>query len=211
MVIGLIADGNRRWAKSQGLSATQGHRAGFRVISDVVLPTCKSFPQWTGLVVYAFSTENWKRDILEVNSLFVLFEEMCEQWHKKCQAENIKVCWAGRKDRVPSVLKTKIEQLEQQTQHNTAFTVFLCIDYGSHDEIARAVAKSGSDFEKSLEVPMLDYIIRTGGEQRLSGFCLWQAEYAELAFIPEFLPELTQERFAQLLEDFDNRERRKGK
>lgn len=211
MYLGIIADGNRRWAKSQGLRAADGHEAGFRVISDVVLPICQKFPKWKGLVVYAFSTENWKRDIFEINNLFALFERMCEEWKEKCEKENIKVVWAGRREKVPSSLRKKLEDLEEYTKENTSFSVFLCIDYGAHNEIERAIQKGGIDFAKYLEVPMLDYIIRTGGEQRLSGFCLWQAEYAELSFIPQYLPELSSEKMKYLLEEFEQRQRRKGK
>ncbi len=211
MILGLIADGNRRWAKLHGFSSSDGHEAGFRVVSDVVIPTCKNHPEWTGLVIYAFSTENWKRDIFEISALFSLFERMCAEWMEKCQKENIRVYWAGRRDRVPASLKNSIESLESLTRNNTSFTIYLCIDYGAHDEIIRAVHLAGIDFEKHLELPMLDYIIRTGGEQRLSGFCLWQSEYAELVFISEFLPELTKSRLEELLESFTKRERRKGK
>lgn len=210
MFLGIIADGNRRWAKKNNLTTAQGHNAGFRVISDIVLPACTNHKNITGLVVYAFSTENWKRDIFEINNLFSLFSKMTKEWQQKCQDENIKVTWAGRRDRVPQFLKNELEQLEKTTENNTAFTVFLCIDYGSHDEIKRAIAKGGSHFEEYLEVPMLDCIIRTGGEKRLSGFCLWQAEYAEMIFVPEFLPELTTVRFEELMDEWEKRERRKG-
>ena len=218
MLIGFIADGNRRWAKAKGLSAKEGHSAGFRAISDEVLPACFDHPNCKGLAIYDFSTENWKRSPFEVRNLFALYEEMVEEWRKKFTEKCITLKWAGRRDQIPSSLRKKIEAVESETAvFEKNFTVYLCLDYGAKDEIVRILKKqekttlSEKSFETMLEVPPLDLIVRSGGEQRLSNFCLWQAAYAEFFFEETFLPDFTREKMEEIFERFEERERRRGK
>lgn len=208
---GLIADGNRRWAHDQGLMVSEGHRQGFKVVKDVVLPALYDHANWDTLVVYGFSTENWKRSPQEVADLMKLYAQMAEQWPEEIRAKKIRFTHAGRKDRLPKSLLNKLAALENETQHNTALNLVLCLDYGSQDEIERAVKAGGSDFKNHLEVPPLDLILRTGGEQRLSNFCLWQAAYAEFNFHQKKLPELNTQDMETVLTEFEERQRRKGK
>lgn len=208
---GLIADGNRRWAKAHNLAVSKGHQAGFKVVKDVILPALYDHPDWSTLAVYAFSTENWKRSPKEVADLMKLYLHMVEVWPIEIRKRKIKFVHAGRKDRLPKPLLTKLKALEIETQANTAFTLVLCLDYGSHDEIERAVEAGGINFAAYLEVPPLDLIVRTGGENRLSNFCLHQAAYAEFNFYSQKLPEISREDMETILQNFAERDRRAGK
>jgi len=211
LAFGLIADGNRRWAKENDLPVAQGHAQGFSVVKDVVLPALYDHPDWSTLAVYGFSTENWKRSPREVADLMKLYLKMADEWPKELKEKKIKFTHAGRKDRLPKALVTKLKNLEEETANFENFTLVLCLDYGSQDEIERAVKAGGSDFKKYLEVPSLDLILRSGGEQRLSNFCLWQAAYAEFNFHTKKLPALTSADMKAVLVEFAERQRRKGK
>ncbi len=210
LAFGLIADGNRRWAQSQNLRVSAGHKQGFGVVKDVVLPSLYDHPDWDTLVVYGFSTENWKRSPTEVADLMKLYLQMAEEWPAEIREKQIRFTHAGRKDRLPSPLVKKLEALAAETKENQAFNLVLCLDYGSQDEIERAVDLGGTDFKSHLEVPPLDLILRTGGEHRLSNFCLWQAAYAEFDFQTKKLPELEATDMVNILQNFEDRQRRKG-
>ena len=220
MNIGIIADGNRRWAKRENLPTNEGHQKGFDVITHEVLEACLGNDECTALTVYGFSTENWKRDPLEVANLMKIYSEMCDTWEKLFQKNPVRLQWCGRRDRLNFLLRNKLEKIEEQTVHVTGFTLYLCLDYGGQDEIIRAIEKmnkigdaeiSPENFQKFLEVPPLDIMIRTGGEQRLSNFCLWQSAYAEFFFLEKFLPELKKNDVEKILENYVQRDRRKGK
>ncbi len=207
---GLIADGNRRWAKSQNLPVAEGHQKGFSVVKDIIFSILYDHPDWDTLAVYAFSTENWKRSPLEVKNLMKLYHEMIDAWKEDLDEKQTQFIHAGRKDRLPHSLIQKINDLEAQTKEYAKFRLVLCLDYGSQDEITRAVFKGGTDFANYLQVPKLDLILRTGGENRLSNFCLWQAAYAEFNFHGKKLPALTESDMRSILDDFARRDRRKG-
>lgn len=208
---GLIADGNRRWAKSQGLAPFEGHKKGFSVVREIIKPALYDHPDWDTLVVYAFSTENWKRSPLEVANLMSLYQSMAKDWGDELLEKQCRFIHAGRKDRLPKPLVRRLQELESLTQNFTTFRVVLCLDYGSQDEITRAVKMGGDDFVNHLEVPPLDLILRTGGENRLSNFCLWQAAYSEFNFHEKKLPEIEVTDMEKILSDFQARDRRKGK
>lgn len=210
MIVGVIADGNRRWAKSEKLTAQQGHQKGFDALTHEVLPACYDEKTCTGLVIYAFSTENWKRDPFEIHNLMNLYAAMCDTWEETCLEKKIAVRWCGRRDRVPRFLKTKIEILESKTQHFNTFSLYLCLDYGGQDEIERAVKKKGENFLEALEVPEIDLVIRTGGEQRISNFCIWQVAYSEFFFPDYFLPEIKEKDVKDIFSQFLKKDRRKG-
>ncbi|PIZ96932.1 MAG: di-trans,poly-cis-decaprenylcistransferase [Candidatus Magasanikbacteria bacterium CG_4_10_14_0_2_um_filter_33_14] len=210
--IGLIADGNRRWAKEKGLQTKEGHYQGFKAVKDVVFEYLYNHnDKFDTLVVYTFSTENWNRSPMEIKNLMNLFEEVCDTWGHELIEKETRFIQAGRKTRLPKSLMKKITDLEEKTKKFKKFTVILCMDYGSHDEIKRAVKKGGTNFEKYLEVPPLDLIVRTSGEQRLSNFCLWQAAYSEFIFYKKHLPALTEKDMQKIEEEFDSRNVRKGK
>ena len=208
MNFGIIADGNRRWARSHGLETEKGHRKGFLAVKDEILPVLRDSSDFNAMTVYAFSTENWKRSISEVKYLMKLYKEMLDSWLPDLLKENVRLVHAGRKDRLPGFLTKKLDEAVEISKGNTDFTIYLCLDYGGRDEIERA-AKKG-DIAANLEVPDLDVIMRTGGENRLSNFCIWQAAYAEFFFIPECLPELTVEHVEKVVGEFMSRNRRKG-
>ncbi len=216
MNLGIIADGNRRWAKSKNLSVDKGHQKGFEVITDEVLLACIENKNCTALTVYGFSTENWKRSPLEIANLMKIYLEMCNKWEVLFRKNPVKLVWCGRRDRLNFVLKNKLEKIEKETKNVKTFTLYLCLDYGGHDEIERAVVsaqKAGdvTKFSQYLEVPNLDIIVRTGGEQRLSNFCVWQSAYSEFFFIDKFLPELLKSDIEKILLDFESRDRRRGR
>ena len=210
--LGLIADGNRRWAKEKNLPTKEGHYQGFKAVKDVVFEYLYNHnDKFDTLVVYTFSTENWNRSPLEVKNLMNLFEEVCDTWGHELIEKETRFIQAGRKDRIPKTLKKKILNLEEKTKKFKKFTVILCMDYGSQDEIKRAIKKGGNNFEKYLEVPPLDLIVRTSGEQRLSNFCLWQAAYSEFIFYDKYLPALTEKDMEKIVKEFDGRNVRKGR
>ena len=209
MNFGLIADGNRRWAQKHDLEINEGHREGARVIKEEIIPVLKAYPDVHVFTVYAFSTENWKRSPLAVKNLMGLYVQYLEAWLPDFIKGNIKVVHAGRKDRLPNSLSKVLIKVEETTKTFTGFTIYLCIDYGGRDEIIRAANKG--DISKHLDIPDLDIILRTGGEQRLSNFCLWQAAYAELFFIDKYLPEIRKTDIEGLLAKFAERDRRKGR
>ncbi len=208
MNFGLIADGNRRWARREGLKPEEGHKKGFWAIKDHLYPFLRDHKDFNAFTVYAFSTENWKRSPFEVRYLMKLYGDMLDEWLPKLMEEGVKLVHCGRKDRIPKFLREKVENAEEVSAKNKKFTIYLCLDYGGRDEIIRAAEKG--DIEKNLEVAELDIVLRTGGEQRLSNFCIWQAAYAEFFFIPECLPELTVEHVEKVVGEFMSRNRRKG-
>ncbi len=210
MNFGIIADGNRRWARREGIQSKKGHEKGFLAIKNEILPVLYENKEINAMTVYAFSTENWKRSVLEVKYLMELCNKMLEIWLPELLEKEIKIIHCGRKDRIPGFLKNKINEAEEKSKDNTKFTIYLCLDYGGRDEILRAAEKEGS-LENNLEVADLDIILRTGGDHRLSNFCIWQAAYAEFFFLDKFLPEIKKNDIEELLEDFKNRDRRKGK
>ena len=208
---GLIADGNRRWAKSKNLPVLTGHQKGKDVIKEVVLEYLYNHKDFDTLVLYAFSTENWNRNPLEIKDIMNLYEEAFDSWKDDLIKKKIKVIHAGRKNRIPKSLAKKVAKLVDETKNYKKFTLILCLDYGSHDEIKRAVKKGGNNFEKYLEVPSLDLVVRTSGEQRLSNFCLWQVAYSEFIFYDKYLPALTKKDMNKIVSEYKNRNIRKGK
>ncbi len=208
MNFGLISDGNRRWAKKNGLKTQVGHKKGFYVIKDEIYPVLKAHPNFDEFTIYAFSTENWKRSPSEVKYLMELYSEIVDKWLPELIEQNVKIVHAGRKDRIPGFLRKRLEHAEKTSKKNSDFTIYFCLDYGGRDEILRATKKG--DIEMNLEVSDLDIVLRTGGEKRISNFCVWQAAYAELFFVEKFLPEIMAKDIEQVLEKFLQRGRRKG-
>ena len=210
MNFGIIADGNRRWAKKHGFSTEEGHRRGFWSIKDELFPVLTNSPDFDAMTIYAFSTENWKRSLSEVRYLMKLYGEMLDSWIPEIIKKEARLVHCGRKNRIPAFLRKKLLEAEVVSAKNKKFTIYLCLDYSGRDEILRA-AKGKGGLEKNLEVPDLDIVLRTGGEHRLSNFCIWQAVYAELFFSEKFLPELKASDVKKILQDFAERDRRKGK
>jgi len=222
MNFGIIADGNRRWARKNGRKIADGHRAGFRAIRDEILPALEN-SAFSAATIYAFSTENWGRSIFEVRNLMKIFHEFIDEFLPRAQQKNYQFFWAGRRNRVPQILKKKLENAEKILAKNSGLKIFLCLDYGGRDEILRTFSKifaekkiqkiskiSEKFFSENLEIPNLDAVFRSGGERRISNFCIWQSAYSEFFFTEKFLPEIKKFDIEKILENFANRERRRG-
>ena len=218
--IGIILDGNRRWAKAHGLSKLEGHRAGMEKLTDAT-----HFVRERGaahLIVYAFSTENWNRDKDEVSYLMNLFHESIQKQMKKLGEEGVRVRFVGQRERFSADLQQAMSDTEKETVQNNSFTLWVCLSYGGRAEIvaaARAVAASGADITEdsfahhlwTAGMPDPDLVIRTSGEKRLSGFLPWQSTYSELFFTDTLWPDFSREEFDAILAEFAQRERRRGK
>ena len=220
--IAIIPDGNRRWAKSKGLQKLVGvNKAGKysslkRLFDEAKNLGVKYFSIW------GFSTENWNRSKYEINEVFKIVLNGIKDFRKDCVKEKIKFVHVGRKERLPKDLVDELKKLEGETKDFTDFCVLICVDYGGRDEIVRAVRKiidagknkiDEEDFLNYLdtkEIPDLDLIIRTGGENRLSGFMLYQSAYAELYFTKKYFPDFAPEDLREAIAEFSRRKRTFG-
>lgn len=213
--IAVIMDGNRRWAREHKLPILEGHRrVANHVLEKLVEHAAKRGIKY--MTFWAFSTENWKRTETEVSGIMRILAASLKPFGKKMVEKGVKLQVIGDLSKIDEKLRKGIAEVVEKTKHNTRITVTIALNYGGRDEIRRAVrwAKNKNDFEKYLDtagIPDPDFIIRTGGEQRLSGFLLWQSQYSELYF-PEFLmPDFTPERLDEAIEEFGSRKRRFGK
>lgn len=217
--IGIIMDGNGRWAKKRGLPRTAGHKQGaetFRTISK----ECGRL----GIkhaTFYAFSTENWKRPKEEVDAIMRLFKQyLLEAKDDITAAENNKLRFIGLKDGIPDDILTLMEEAEEDTKNNTGCDIALAVNYGGREEIVNAVNKliangkteiTETDISQNIyTVPDCDLIIRPSGEQRLSNFLLWQAAYSEFWYSDVMWPDFSVQDLYKALSDFENRNRRFG-
>ena len=195
--IGFILDGNRRWARKRGLPTLQGHKKGYENLKKIVKECINSGISYVS--AYVFSAENWNRSKEEVTYLMDLALILAKKEVKELHKEGIRVRFLGSDDRLNSKLIDAIRQAEELTKNNTRGTVAICFNYGGKSEIAAAATKAQKtaqngiitevDIEQNLyanDVPPIDLVIRTSGEQRLSGFMLWRAAYAELLFFFDF-------------------------
>lgn len=220
--VAIIPDGNRRWAKERNMDPSEGHRiAGSKEHLLELLHTCKDLgiPY---LSLWVFSTENWSRDKQEVDTLLSLFARMIREFRQDLIKEHVCFHHLGRKDRLPSELVHELENLEEETRGFTDQHLQLCIDYGGRDELTRAVNKmihSGvqevkeEDISRYLDtsgIPDPDLIIRTSGEQRISGFMPYQGTYAEFHFASIHFPDFGSEQLREAVEEFSRRKRNFG-
>lgn len=195
----IIMDGNGRWAEQRGLLRMDGHRAGAEALRGIVRAAPRS--NVGVLTVYAFSADNWKRPVVEVNALMFLLACYLEQEAGRLRDEGVRTTAIGRRDRIPKQLAKAIERTEEMTSHGSRLDFRLAIDYSS-----RAAILSGS----SSHSEPVDLLIRTGGEHRLSDFLLWESAYAELIFSPRMWPDYTPEDFRAAVAEFHRRSRRFG-
>lgn len=221
--MGIILDGNRRWAKAQGLKSIDGHKAGAETFKKISLAAFDRGVQY--LSAFVFSTENWYRAKHEVSFLMKLIVRAVElhldEFHKK----NIRIVVVGSKENVPESALKAIERTEAKTAGNTGGILGLCFNYGGKPELVDAIRKivaSGvnpTEIDDELvdsylyqpEIPGMDLMIRTSGEHRTSGFMMWRADYAELYFSDKMWPDFTVEDLDLALEDYAQRQRRFGK
>lgn len=219
--LGLILDGNRRWAKAQGLPTLEGHRKGYENLKTIGIAAIERGIKYVS--AYVFSTENWNRSQEEVAYLMKLLLWVAKHEVKELHARNIRLVVAGSRDRLkPDIIKA-IEAAELKTASNTAGTLCLCLNYGGQQEIVDAVNTiiiqkrtdpvSVSEFEDFLyvsDVPRMDFVIRTSGEQRLSNFMLWRAAYSELLFVEKAWPDFSVADLDEALQEYTKRQRRFG-
>ncbi len=219
--VGIIMDGNGRWATARNKPRSFGHKQGAKAIKDVALYLFEAGVKCLSL--YAFSTENFARPKQEVTELFNILEKGIEQYGELALKQNIRLAVSGDLSPLKPALREKIERFTLLTKHIQSPVLNICLNYGARQEICRAfslMSQSGiSNFdEKSIEnfiytsdFPQVDLIIRTGGEFRLSNFLLWQSAYAELYFTDVLWPDFNKEKAEDALLWYQSRNRRFGK
>lgn len=220
--IGFIIDGNRRWAKARGLKPHEGHYAGYEAMKGVLIETHRRGVKYTS--AYVFSTENWSRSKLEVNKLMELLLKVLADDIHIFSEENIRLKVIGSREKLSKKVIHAIDNAQEQTASNTGGELLICLNYGGQLEIAEACQKivqqgiPADDITPEIiaqniyapEVPPCDMIVRTSGEQRLSGFMLWRAAYSELMFIEKNWPDMTKEDVTVILKEYESRNRRFG-
>jgi undecaprenyl diphosphate synthase len=213
--VAIIADGNGRWARERGLSVDAGHEAAADTLKARLSDAAELGIE--ELTVYAFSTENWSRPAAEVRGLMEMFARRISIEAPALDREGVRMRFIGRRSRIPAALIEQMELAEALTSSNRRMTLFIGFDYGGRSEIVDAAKRfdgcSEEEFRRCLYAPDMhdpDVIIRTGAEQRLSNFLLWQAAYAELVFRDELWPSFTREALEQSLAELGSRGRRFG-
>jgi len=212
--VAIILDGNGRWAKKRKRPRSYGHYIGGRNLFKVA--TAAKQLGIKKLSVYAFSTENWKRPKDEVDYLMTKPIEMYQENKHRISEIDYKIIFSGRRDRFSKNLLDTIYDIEQKTKNNQGFTLNICADYGSYDELITAINQvekpvTKESFEKHLMVKEpVDLLIRTSGEQRVSNFLLWQIAYAEFYFTKTYWPDFNQKALKKAIKSYQKRQRRFG-
>lgn len=217
--IAIIMDGNGRWAKQRNLPRTSGHKEGLEVAKKIVKAAKEVGVKY--ITLYTFSTENWKRTQEEVGYLMGLIKNHLRAEFKFYKENDIRVKHIGNLSGLPQDIQDEINSTIEECKDFNSLTVVLAINYGSKDEISRAINKAKSEnkeinennfteFFDLPEMPDVDLIIRTGGEKRLSNFLLWHGAYAELDFVDTLWPDYNEECFYQSIKEFQKRNRRFG-
>ena len=210
-------DGNGRWAQARGLPRVAGHRAG----ADAVRRVVEAAPGLgVGvLTLYSFSSDNWLRPAAEVKALMSLFQSYLRMETRRCVAEGVRIRTIGRRDRLAPSLQKALATAEAATAAGTTLEIRIAVDYSSRDAILNAASKlrkgvdvSRESFSRLLgDTPDVDLLIRTGGEQRLSDFLLWECAYAELLFTSRMWPDFGRADLEEAVAEFYSRERRFGR
>ena len=219
--VGIIMDGNRRWAKARGLPTFEGHRAGLAKAKEIIKEAFDSGVK--NVILYAFSTENWNRTAEEVSYLMSLFEQAIKDEFKELATENVRVRFIGEITRLPGQLQKVAHELEEETKSATRGTLAIALSYGGRPEIVSAVNSliqaghetvSEAEISSALwthDIPDPDLIIRTSGEYRLSNFLTWQGVYSELHFTDTLWPDFSKEELHRIFDWYAARDRRHGK
>jgi undecaprenyl diphosphate synthase len=214
--VAIIMDGNRRWARKQGLSIIKGHRK----VAEEMIERLADFAIAEGieyLTLWAFSTENWQRPKDELDGIMALFRETFATSAKKLHKKGVRVAVVGDLSRFPKDISEGVEFWVKETEANHKLIVTFALNYGGRDDIKRAVKLGGEEFEnfldtkKMINLPDPDFLIRPGGEKRLSGFLTWQTVYTELYFTDVLMPDFDEKEFSKALEDYAQRQRRFGR
>jgi undecaprenyl diphosphate synthase len=217
--LGFIMDGNRRWAKEQGLPTLDGHQKGLDVFLDIVRYVREE--EIPHAVFYAFSTENWNRSETEITYLMTIFSKTLARMSEELAEQGVRVRIVGRRQDFSSQLQTQIYELEEKSAQYTGTTIWIALSYGGRAEIVQAVnqaVKNGKEMDEesfgkllwTAGMPDPDMIVRTSGEQRLSNFLSWQSAYSEFYFIEKHWPALTKADFKDILLQYEKRQRRHG-
>lgn len=224
--VAIIMDGNGRWAKQRGLPRTIGHNKGVEAVRETVKAAGEAGIKF--LTLFAFSSENWSRPVNEVEDLLGLLRRFIRRDLADLHRENVRIRIIGERENLRSDILPLLLEAEETTRNNTALTLVIAFNYGSRNEIARAVTRIAEDVAGGLikpsdidanmischldtaGIPDPDLIIRTSGEERLSNFLLWQAAYSEFVFLPGFWPDFDRQQFYEALRVFASRDRRFG-
>ena len=224
--VAIILDGNGRWAKKRGLPRNMGHVEGCKTVEQTVEDAARLGIEY--LTVYGFSTENWKRSAEEVGALMQLFRYYMKRLLKVAKKNNVRVIMIGERSRFDEDIIEGLNRLEEETKDNTRMTFTIAVNYGSRDEITRAVRRmmtdcqagrlSPEDVDESViagyldtrELPDPDLLIRTSGEQRLSNYLLWQLAYTEFYFTVVLWPDFNKEELVKAIEKYNGIDRRFG-
>lgn len=224
--VAIILDGNGRWAKKKKMPRNYGHSQGSRNVEKICEIAYRMGIQY--LTVYAFSTENWKRPKEEVDALMKLLQNYLDTSIKTSMKNNMRVRIIGDKGRLSEDIRKSIDNLEEASKNNTGLKLQVAINYGSRDEILRAVKALAMDISRSItepdrvdemsfgqyldtaDIPDPDLLIRTSGEQRLSNFMLWQSAYTELYFTDVLWPDFDESELKKAVEYYSSRQRKFG-
>lgn len=223
--VGIIMDGNGRWAQERGMIRTMGHKRAVSTLKDLCIHMADMGIKYVSL--YAFSTENFKRDIKEVEFLMDLFINTFNKEFGFLKEKKCRVIFSGREEPLPKSVLAAMDKIMEETAMNTELVLNICLNYGSHAEIVDMTKKLcemykneeinlediTEDFiQKNMyqDLPPLDYVIRTSGELRLSNFMMYQASYAEFYFPKVYFPDFNNEEFDKAIEEFNKRNRRFG-
>jgi undecaprenyl diphosphate synthase len=221
--IAIIMDGNGRWAQQRNMPRTYGHKQGVETLKDMVEVFIKN--NIPSLTVYAFSTENWKRPPKEVKYLMKLFRKTIENEAEELNKQDIKINIIGRRTNLDEKLLEKIEWVENLTKDNKKLELNIAFNYGGRAEIIDAVKKIKQAKDLKIDeidenkinehlynsnISNIEYIIRTGGEKRISNFLLWESAYSELYFTEKYWPDFSEEDLIEALDEFSKRKRKFG-
>lgn len=217
--LGIIPDGNRRWAKARGLPTIDGHKRGMDRIEELINAAADEKIEY--ITFYIFSTENWNRSEAEVSYLMKMVDSYIMKFAKKLAEKNGRLLVLGSKNKISPKLASTIEKAEKLTADCTGITACFCFNYGGEQEIADAAtiaAKEGEITPEAIrkhlyhpEIPDVDMIVRTSGEERISGFMLWRGAYSELMFMEKYFPEMEVADMKTIIEEYKKRNRRFGK
>jgi len=225
--VAIIMDGNGRWAKKRGLLRVLGHERGAKAVRETIEAAGKS--EITHLTLYAFSTENWNRPKKEVDKLMKLLVSSLKKEFKTLHENEIRLCAIGNLEELPPKAYKELSEVIEKTKNNRKLVLTLALSYGSRNEIVKTVKEIAEKVKNNIisveniddsiinehlytrNLPDVDLLIRTSGEQRISNFLLWQIAYAELYFTDVLWPDFKKEDLYKAVLNYQNRERRFGK
>ena len=224
--VAIIMDGNGRWATTKGMVRTEGHKKGAETLENLAVHILNNGTKY--LSVYAFSTDNFKRPETEVSFLMNLFIKMFKTKMEKITKNDIRVVFSGRRENLREDVLDAMDSIVEKSKDNKKGTLNICLNYGSQEEIIDATKKIVKDVQKGIlniddldkelyyrymyeDLPPIDLMIRTSGEQRLSNFMLYQLTYSELYFTDTYFPDFDEKEYDKAIDAYNNRDRRFGK